>query len=133
MATYKLLTEPLTKDELFEALRDTRIITGVVEVDGGVFLDAATDGPGASVGNPNVESVHRLLSECLTGTPLLEHVFYKVLSSEGSTFLHIEVTGDATAVVVELGRSKPTVVPDDVPLVRYNRPDFIGGEGEKDS
>lgn len=132
---YELLTKPLTRDELFVALRETCVLTGVVEVGGGDFLDAATDGPDATIGDPNVESVHRLLSERLTGTTVLRHISYRILSSEGGT-MHIEVTGDATLVVIEIGISKPTVVPDNMPL-GINRPDFDrssrGREDEKNS
>lgn len=101
--TYELLNAPLSMDEMrrqADAGPDARpadermrhephgYAVGVVTVDLSDFIDN------------DLEGILDLLSERLTGGPLLMDIAYKVVGHDGDA-LHIEVSGDVFEVVLD--------------------------------
>lgn len=85
---FRVLTEPLSEDEIVARRDEHNFVTGIVAVDLGVLI--ARD----------FEGLLDHLSELLVGSELLMEIGYKVLAFEPRTGrLLVEVTGDASAVL----------------------------------
>ena len=80
---YEVLEKPLTKKQMKKQIADgtNSYVSGVVAVDLSDFIDN------------DLEGVLDLLSDRLTGSPLLSDINYEVVGHEGST-LHVRVNGD---------------------------------------
>lgn len=81
-----LITEPMTIQQLKAEATEDGWIEGVIPVDLSTFTDN------------DLESLLDILSEQLTGSPLLSQISYHVVGHEGNT-LHIRVEGDISLIL----------------------------------
>ncbi len=84
----EVLTRPLTAARMRRQMDANGYVEGVVAVDIDEIIDADRD---TFIG---------MLSEMLTDSPDLDDLEYEVVGNDGDT-LHIEVSGDATALLDE--------------------------------
>ena len=84
----EVLTRPLTQAQIRRQMDANGYVEGVIPVDLDEIVDSDRD------------AFIAMLSEMLTDSPDLDDLEYEVVGNDGDT-LHIEVSGDATALLDE--------------------------------